>query len=91
MAKKDSYNKTASFKINSEQQEYINELKAEGISLRDVLEYYRMNNTNETKKLQNREKYLLKKIDNLKRELELAVDELREVRVRLEEIQKYID
>lgn len=83
MARKDSYNKTASFKVNSEQKEYIKELKANGVSLRDVLQYYKDNTTNETTRLNNRLKYLVKHINELEKELKEAREELKEVRVKL--------
>lgn len=84
MANKGAYNKTASFKVNKEQQDYIKQLKADGVSLRDVLEYYRLFNTNETKRLENREKYLVKHITELEKELEDSKEELKEVRTKLD-------
>lgn len=83
MAKKESYNKTASFKVNAEQQQYINNLKADGISLREVLEYYRIHNTSEKKRLQNREKYLILHIKELEKDLNNSKEELKEVRTKL--------
>ena len=83
MAKKESYNKTVSFKVNSEQQKYINDLKEDNTTLRDVLEYYRINNTSPRKKLLNKERYLTDKIAELEKELGRAREDLKEVRINL--------
>ena len=83
MAKKESFNKTVSFKVNEEQDQYIKKLKADNTTLRDVLEYYKTNNTSPRKKLLNKERYLTDKIAELEKELERAREDLKEVRINL--------
>lgn len=83
MANKKAFNRTVSFKVNEEQDHYINKLKADGISLRDVLKYYKDNTTNPRQKLLNREKYLIDRITELEKELERTREDLKEVRIDL--------
>ena len=83
MANKDTLKNTVSFKVNNEQLDYIKELKADGVDLRKVLEYYRINNTSERKKLENKERYLINLISELEIKLDKSREELKEVRVKL--------
>lgn len=83
MANKDKYNYPKTVRFNKKQMDYLGELEQQGLNLRDVLEYYIVNNTNETKKLKNREKYLLNHITELKQDLEKSEEELKEVRAKL--------
>lgn len=85
MAKKSTYTLTTSFKVNSEQKEYIEELKANGINLRDVLEFYKINTTSEHKRLKNRARYLVNHIKELEKELNSSREELIEIKKELNE------
>ena len=75
------YPKTTRF--SKTQIEYIEELENDGLNLRDVLEYYRINNTDERKRLLNKEKYLITHINELKEELEDSENDLKKVREQL--------
>lgn len=83
MSNREKFEYTKTTRFNKTQIDYIEELENNGLNLRDVLEYYRINNTDERKKLLNREKYLIKHIKELKTELEDSKEELQEVRKKL--------
>lgn len=83
MARRDKKNFPITFRVDGGQKDYIEELKQQGINLRDVLEYYRANTSNETARLNNREKQLVIEIKELETALNKAKEELAEVRVKL--------
>lgn len=83
MANKEKYEYTKTTRFNKTQIDYINELESNGLNLRDVLEYYRLNNTDERKRLANKEKYLINHISELKNDLNKSEKELIEVRKQL--------
>ena len=83
MARRDKKNFPISFRVDGEQKDYIEELKQQGINLRDVLDYYKENNTNDRARLNNRCKYLVRHIKELEEELEQSKKELEEVRVQI--------
>lgn len=83
MANKEKYEYTKTTRFNKSQIDFINELESNGLNLRDVLEYYRINNTDERKRLLNREKYLINHISELKNDLDKSEKELIEVREQL--------
>lgn len=83
MASKNKKNFPITFRVDGEQKKYIEKLKQKGINLRDVLDYYEKNNTNERARLNNRCKYLVRHINELETELEQAKKELEEVRTKI--------
>ena len=83
MASKNKKNFPITFRVDGEQKDYIEQLKQEGTNLRDVLEYYKENNTTKRAKLNSRCKYLVRHINELESELETAKKELKEVRTEL--------
>lgn len=80
MVKNGIYTEMVGIRLTKEQKQYLEENQ---LTLRDTVEYYIDNNTNETKKLKNREKYLIKLITDLEDEITKAKEELTEVRVKL--------
>ena len=80
MVKKGNYTQVKTVRITKEQEDKLDDL---GVSIRDTIQYYIDNNTNELRKLKNREKYLLNEIPRLEKQLTEYKDELREVRVKL--------
>ena len=59
MVKKGNYTQVKTIRITKEQEAKLEDF---GVNIRDAIEYYILNNTNELKKLKNREKYLLNEI-----------------------------
>ena len=80
MTKKGNYTQVKTIRITKEQEDKLEDL---GVSIREAIEYYILNNTNELKKLKNREKYLLNEIPIKEKELNTLKNELKEVRVKL--------
>ena len=80
MSKNGKYTEMVGTRLTKEQKQYLEE---NGLTIRDTVEYYIAYNTNETKKLRNREKYLIKLIKELDGQLSKANEELKEVRVQL--------
>lgn len=80
MVKNGKYTEMVGTRLTKEQKQYLDENE---ITIRDTVEYYINNNTNETKKLRNREKYLIRHLKELEEETERAKEELKEVRVKL--------
>lgn len=80
MSKKGIYTEMVGTRLTKEQKQYLEENE---ITIRDTVEYYIDNNTNETKKLKNRERYLVKLIKELEEQLTNANEELKEVKVKL--------
>lgn len=83
MASRDKKNFPITFRVDGKQKDYIEELKQQGTNLRDVLDYYMENNTNERARLNNRCKYLVRHINELENELKTAKKELEEVRTKI--------
>lgn len=80
MVKKGNYTQVKTVRLTKEQEDKLDDL---GVSIRDTVQYYIDNNTNELRKLKNREKYLLTEIPRLETELNNLKEELKEVRVKL--------
>ena len=83
MAKDEKLDYTRTTRFSKSQIDYIDELKAEGISIRDVLDFYIINHTTERKKLLNEEKCLMIRIKELEKELNESKEKLKEVRLKL--------
>ena len=80
MKDKEKYTEMVGIRLTKSQKNY---LKENDVNLRDTLEYYIDNHMNETKKLRNKEKYLIKSIKDLEEEINNLKYELIEVRVKL--------
>lgn len=83
MSKDEKLDYTRTTRFSKSQIDYIDELKAEGISIRDVLDFYRINNMTEIKRLKNEERCLINQIKELEKELEKSKNELIDVRIKL--------
>lgn len=83
MANKEKLEYTKTTRYSQRHIDFINELENNGLNLRDVLEYYIINNTDDRKRLLNKERYLINHISELKTEIEQAENELKKIRVKL--------
>ena len=61
----------------------VDSLKQMGVSIREAIEYYIVNNTNELQKLKQRQRYLSKQIPILKDELNKLEEEFKEINEKL--------
>lgn len=80
MTKNGKYTQIKTVRLTKEQEANLTNM---GATIRDAVEYYLLNNMNELQKLKNREKYLLKQIPKLERELNNLKEELKEIREEL--------
>ena len=80
MANKGNFTEMIGIRITKAQKDYLDENE---LNLRDIIDYHMENNINETKKLKNKEKHLIKLIKDLDEQLTRAKEELQEVRVKL--------
>lgn len=67
-------------RLTKEQKQYLEENE---LTLRDTVDYHMEYNTNETKRLKNKERYLIRLINDLEEEITQAKEDLKEVRVKL--------
>lgn len=80
MKDKEKYTEMVGIRLTKSQKNYLDE---NDVNLRDTLEYYMDHHMNETKKLRNKEKSLLKSIKESEEQLIKYKTELQEVRVKL--------
>ena len=76
------YTEMVGTRITKEQKQYLDENE---LNLRDIIDYHMETHTNETKRLRNEEKKLIKTIKELEEEITKARENLKEVRVKLGE------
>ena len=80
MVKQGQYTEMVGIRLTKEQKQYLEENE---LTLRDTVDYHMEYNTNETKRLKNKEKYLIRQIKDLEEEINQAKEKLKEVRVKL--------
>lgn len=80
MTKNGKYTQIKTVRLTKKQEDTLKEM---GVKIRDTIEYYIENNTNELQRLKQRERYLLKQIPILEDELNNLKEELKEVSEKL--------
>lgn len=80
MTKYGKYTQIKTVRLTKKQEDTLKEM---GVNIRDTVEYYIENNTNELQRLKQRERYLLKQIPILEEELNNLKGELKEVSEKL--------
>ena len=80
MVKQGQYTEMVGIRLTKEQKQYLEENK---LTLRDTVDYHMEYNTNETKRLKNKERYLIRVINDLEEEITQAKEDLKEVMVKL--------
>lgn len=82
MSTNGQYTEMVGTRITKAQKQYLDENE---LNLRDIIDYHMDTHTNETKRLRNEEKQLIKTISELEEKLTQAREDLKEVRVKLGE------
>ena len=82
MSTNGQYTKMVGTRITKAQKQYLDDNE---LNLRDIIDYHMDTHTNETKRLRNEEKQLIKTIKELEEQLTKAREDLKEVRVKLGE------
>ncbi len=80
MVKHEKYTEHRTVRLTKTQTDSLEQM---GVNIRDAVDYYIENNTNELQKLKQRERYLLNKISILETELDKLKKELKEVSNKL--------
>lgn len=80
MVKQGQYTEMVGIRLTKEQKQYLEENE---LTLRDTVDYHMEYNTNETKRLKNKERYLIRVINDLEEEITQAKEDLKEVMVKL--------
>ena len=80
MVKHEKYTEHKTVRLTKTQ---TDSLKQMGVSIREAIEYYIVNNTNELQKLKQRQRYLSKQIPILKDELNKLEEEFKEISEKL--------
>lgn len=82
MSTNGQYTEMVGTRITKAQKQYLDDNE---LNLRDIIDYHMDTHTNETKRLRNEEKQLIKTIKELEEQLTKAREDLKEVRVKLGE------
>lgn len=82
MSTNGQYTEMVGTRITKAQKQYLDDNE---LNLRDIIDYHMDTHTNETKRLRNEEKQLIKTINELEEQLTKAREDLKEVRVKLGE------
>ena len=82
MSTNGQYTEMVGTRITKAQKQYLDDNE---LNLRDIIDYHMDTHTNETKRLRNEEKQLIKTIKALEEQLTKAREDLKEVRVKLGE------
>lgn len=80
MTKKEKLEYKVQSRITQSQKDKLDELD---VNLREIIDYYIVHNTNPTLELKNRQRRLLKEIDEMEKELSDKREELKEVNLKL--------
>ena len=82
MSTNGQYTEMVGTRVTKAQKQYLDDNE---LNLRDIIDYHMDTHTNETKRLRNEEKQLIKTIKELEEQLTKAREDLKEVRVKLGE------
>lgn len=82
MSTNGQYTEMVGTRITKAQKQYLDDNE---LNLRDIIDYHMDTHTNETKRLRNEEKQLIKTIKELEEQLTKAREDLKEVRIKLGE------